>query len=89
MGFAAGRAARSGVVRNRIRRLLREVYRVNQAILTDLFTDRVEVLTLMILYRGRAAEADGAIPDDLPRVMKQMRDRLLRVESSSSRETGA
>ncbi|PSQ96660.1 MAG: ribonuclease P [Bacteroidetes bacterium SW_9_63_38] len=71
VGFAPGRRVDSGVERNRVRRLLREVYRVHQHTLVDLFVSRPDALILMILFRGNPARADD-IHDDLPDAMTQM-----------------
>ena len=76
VGFAPGRRVDSGVERNRVRRLLREVYRVHQHTLVDLFVRRHHPLIVMILFRGDPAEADDCIQDDLPRAMKQAADQL-------------
>jgi ribonuclease P protein component len=71
VGFAPGRRVESGVERNRVRRLLREVYRVHQHTLVDLFVSRPDALIGMILFRGAPAQAD-AIHDDLPAAMTRM-----------------
>jgi ribonuclease P protein component len=71
VGFAPGRRVESGVERNRVRRLLREVYRVHQHTLVDLFVCRPDALILMILFRGDPARAD-ALHDALPAAMTQM-----------------
>ena len=71
VGFAPGRRVESGVERNRVRRLLREVYRVHQHTLVDLFVSRPDALILMILFRGDPARAD-AVHDDLPAAMTRM-----------------
>ncbi len=77
VGFAPGRRVDSGVERNRIRRLLREVYRVHQHTLVDLFVCVPErALIVMILFRGNPADADDCIERDLPRVMQQVADRV-------------
>lgn len=88
IGFAPGRAARSGVARNRIRRLLREVYRVNQSILIGLFRDRPAVLTLMVLYRADVDSAER-IHEDLPLAMQKLRRNLTSGETSPTGETAA
>lgn len=67
---------------------MREVYRVNQSILIDLFRNRPEVLTLMVLYRGRPGDAEASIPTDLPRALEFARGALAASESSFRRETG-
>ncbi|MFQ5572091.1 MAG: ribonuclease P protein component [Rhodothermales bacterium] len=75
IGFAPGRTPRA-VQRNRIRRLLREVYRVHQHILVDLFLHRDETLTVMVLYRGRPEAASPRIMQDLPRALTRLADRF-------------
>jgi ribonuclease P protein component len=71
VGFAPGRRVTSGVERNRVRRLLREVYRVHQHTLVDLFVRTPHTLLVMILFRGDPAQADDCIERDLPRAMEQ------------------
>lgn len=72
IGFAPGRSADTAVQRNRIRRVLREVYRVHQHTLVDLFLDSSRALVVMALFRGDPQEADSCIPDDLPRAMRRV-----------------
>lgn len=72
VGFAPGPRAESGVERNRIRRLLREVYRVHQYTLVDPFVCRPDVLIVMILFRGAPEQADDGIERDLPRALRQV-----------------
>jgi ribonuclease P protein component len=81
VGFAPGRRVESGVERNRVRRLLREVYRVHQHTLVDLFVRRPEALTLMILFRGAPVQADDCIERDLPRAMERAASHLGPEES--------
>ena len=71
VGFAPGRLPRA-VVRNRVRRLLREVYRGHQHALVDLFTNRPDTLTVMVLFRGRPEMAPTCIPRDLPRALERL-----------------
>jgi ribonuclease P protein component len=76
-GFSPGRYLRKAVARNRIKRLLREVYRVNQHLLVDLFSHRGDALTLMVLSRARTPEAaQQCFPRDLPEAMRQLAARL-------------
>ncbi len=75
VGFAPGRA-RNAVRRNRVRRLLREVYRVHQHALLDLFLQRGDTLTLMILFRGRPEEAAACIRRDLPAALARAAERF-------------
>ncbi len=77
VGFAPGRV-RTAVVRNRIRRLLREVYRVHQHTLVDLFAHRPETLTVMVLFRGRPETATACIPRDLPQALERLAGQVAR-----------
>jgi ribonuclease P protein component len=65
-GFAVGRAIGSKPHRNRVRRVMREVYRVHQHDLVGLFASRPDALTLMVLYRGRRGGAEAVIRRTLP-----------------------
>jgi ribonuclease P protein component len=76
VGFAPGRRVESGVERNRVRRLMREVYRVHQHTLVDLFVRRPHTLLVMILFRGDPAQANECIESDLPAAMQQAANRL-------------
>ncbi|PSQ72785.1 MAG: ribonuclease P [Bacteroidetes bacterium QH_6_64_77] len=76
VGFAPGSRAESGVERNRIRRLLREVYRVHQYTLVDLFVCRPDALIVMMLFRGAPEQAEDGIERDLPRAMRQVAARF-------------
>jgi ribonuclease P protein component len=81
IGFAPGRRVDSGVERTRVRRLLREVYRVHQHTLADCFKDRPDALIVMILFRGDPDCAE-AIWDDLPRALAQTAGRFAPAEDS-------
>lgn len=87
VGFAPGRRVESGVERNRVRRLLREVYRVHQHTLVDLFVRRPDALLVMILFRGDPEEADACIERDLPRALERTATRFDSAPSDS--HTGA
>jgi ribonuclease P protein component len=76
VGFAPGSRVESGVERNRVRRLLREVYRVHQHTLVDLFVRRPTTLIIMILFRGAPEQAEACIERDLPRAMDRAADDL-------------
>ncbi len=85
VGFAPGPRAESGVERNRIRRLLREVYRVHQYTLVDPFLCRPDALIVMILFRGAPAQADDCIERDLPRAMRRVAGRVAADDAASNR----
>jgi ribonuclease P protein component len=76
VGFAPGRRVESGVERNRVRRLLREVYRGHQHTLVDPFVRTSHTLIVMILFRGDPAQADDCIERDLPRAMERAAARV-------------
>lgn len=76
VGFAPGRRVESGVQRTRVRRLLREVYRVHQHTLVDPFVRRPDALIVMILFRGAPDQADRCIERDLPRAMERVAARF-------------
>ncbi len=87
IGFAPGRRVRNAVERNRVRRLLREVYRTHQHVLVDLFACRPEALVVMALFRGDPARAATCIPQDLPRALGQAA-RHLRAEARGAEAPG-
>lgn len=76
VGFVPGRAMRKAVERNRVKRILREVYRVRQHNLVDLFLQRGDTLTMMILFRGKMEEVPECIQKDLPEALSRL-ERLL------------
>jgi ribonuclease P protein component len=77
VGFAPGRRARTHVERNRIKRLLREVYRHHRHALDDLLSAHPEqVLVMMILFRGEPSAAGEAIPIDLPAAFQVLQTKI-------------
>ncbi|MDX1439563.1 MAG: ribonuclease P protein component [Rubricoccaceae bacterium] len=76
VGFAISGQASTKVVRNRIRRVLREVYRHHQHTLVDHFAVRPDSLTMMVMYRGKEAEASRNIQKDLPTVLDKLATRF-------------
>ncbi|MEP0547231.1 MAG: ribonuclease P protein component [Rhodothermales bacterium] len=71
-GFTTGRQIGSKPVRNRIKRVMREHFRVHRHALSDLFASRPNTLTLMFLYRGKPDGAAGAIARDLPAALRKI-----------------
>lgn len=82
IGFTPGRGARRAVDRNRIKRLLREVYRVHQHGLIDLFSCRDDALVVMVLFRGDLDRAAERIPADLPRAFARLHAALSTAEAA-------
>lgn len=74
VGFAPGRRP-TNVERTRVRRLLRETFRLHQGPLLAAFAERTDCLTLMILFRGREATASEDIRRDLPRALTRLAER--------------
>ncbi|MEM1044430.1 MAG: ribonuclease P protein component [Bacteroidota bacterium] len=83
VGFAPGRRARTNAGRTRLRRLLRETFRVHQHPLVDLFSDRPETLTAMVLFRGQEATASQQIRRDLPRALDRVLNELQTEQTRS------
>lgn len=84
VGFATGRHLRTKPVRNRIKRVMREIVRHHQHALLDLFAERPDMLTLMVLYRGGRSDAEATITRDLPPLLAQIEHDI-----SSGTGTGA
>lgn len=87
VGFAPGRIPLA-VRRNRIKRQLREVYRVHQDDLVGLFSGRDVGLILMIIYRGAAvggALSGQRIRTDLPDLLRELYDRVGETSTSVER----
>lgn len=74
IGFTTGRQVGSKPVRNRLKRLMREGFRVHQHALVDLFSNRPDTLTLMVLYRGRPDGVGTAISRDLPAALRKLEE---------------
>ncbi len=72
VGFAVGRGVRKAVTRNRLKRIMREVYRVHQHLLVDLFSQTPGTLTLMVLFRGDPKRGRACIPRDLPEALRRL-----------------
>jgi ribonuclease P protein component len=76
VGFAPGRRARTNVGRTRLRRLMRETYRLHQHGLRALFATRPDSLTAFVLFRGHEATAAEDLRRDLPRALRRLETRL-------------
>ena len=76
IGFAPGSRMRTKVIRNRVRRVMRETFRNHQKGLVDLFNRQSDCLTLMVLFRGQEDTADDDLRRDFPEALKRLEDRL-------------
>lgn len=74
IGFATRRLP-DKPTRNRLKRAMREAFRLHQHRLVALFADRPETLTLFVLWRGRPDGAD-AIRRDLPLLLDRIAERF-------------
>ena len=79
VGFAPGRT-RTKVVRNRIRRAMRETFRHHQTRLLRQLDGRDDALTVFVLFQGRETTAVADLRRDLPRAL----DRLARQLDGAS-----
>jgi ribonuclease P protein component len=76
VGFAPGRRARTNVGRTRLRRLMRETFRLHQHGLLALFGGPPDSLTAMVLFRGREGTAAEDLRRDLPEALRRLEARL-------------
>lgn len=81
VGFAPGRRVQHAVQRNRLRRIMREVYRTHQRALVDLFLHRGDTLTLMVLFRSDPAQAEACLPRALPRALRRLAEDVAGTEA--------
>lgn len=82
VGFAPGRRARTNAGRTRLRRLMREAFRLHQRPLLDRLDGRPTCLTLFVAFRGNEANAARDIPRDVPEALRRLDARLARVEAT-------
>lgn len=83
VGFAPGRRTRTAVARNRIKRIMREVYRREQHPLIDLFVASEDALILMILFRGDPSSHVMQLPSDVREALHRLIVRIQRTQAES------
>ena len=73
IGFTTGRGMRRAVDRMRIKRYMRESFRLNQHLLLDALSHKSgEMLTVMVIFRGDLDKAGRQIPHHLPTAFKSL-----------------
>jgi len=78
VGFAPGRHA-SAAKRNRVKRVLREAWRLHQQDILDRFSGTSSALTMMILHRGGRSDdirPGRRVHADLPKALQELCRRL-------------
>lgn len=83
VGFAPGRRTRTAVARNRIKRIMREVYRKEQHPLIDLFAASEDALVVMILFRGDPTSHVVQLPSDLREALHRLVVCIQRTQAES------
>lgn len=76
IGFAPGNRMRTKVVRNRVRRVMRDIFRHQQHGLMNLLNQRSDCLTMMVLFRGKEDTATGDLRRDFPAALKRLEEHL-------------
>ncbi len=74
VAFAPGRIVR-GAGRVRLRRVMRETFRLHQQPLVDAFAGRPDCLSAVVLFRGPAATAEADVRRCLPEALRRAADR--------------
>jgi ribonuclease P protein component len=67
---------KKAVERNRIKRMMREVYRKNKSIVYPLLTGRKEQYAILIIYTGRSVPAFGEVDQKLTLTLKRFSNEI-------------
>lgn len=76
VGFSPGSQIRGAVKRNRVKRHLRECYRLEQDILLRTIADRTEALTLMLIFRANVPQPITSVREDMRSALSSLASRL-------------
>ncbi len=77
VGFAPGGRTRTKVGRNKVRRVMLEIFRQNQHGVAELFTNRDDCIAMMVLFRGKEESAVDDLKRDFLDALKRLEERLL------------
>lgn len=79
VGFSApAKLFRLAVKRNRVKRLMREAWRLQQAPLRDHFEGRTERLVIFFIYRGRVLPDQASVMKQVGMIIQKLEQRYVR-----------